>query len=131
MYDLNDLHIKESHTKSENAPIFRVLLEQEGSNSDEPNQNNINHNEPSNIKESGVKNDDENIYYNPVDSDSSVTNNKQKQQTDQIHINGMGVAGIGVSILFLIPILIGCFVMMGIFVNTKFIDQPIRIKIME
>jgi len=51
--------------------------------------------------------------------------------TNTILINGTGVAGIGVTFLFLIPVLIGCFAMMGIFVNTKFIDQPIKIKITE
>lgn len=51
--------------------------------------------------------------------------------SNEIHINGSGVAGIGITILFLIPVLIGSYALMSIFVNTKFLDQPLRIKIMD
>ena len=49
----------------------------------------------------------------------------------EIHINGNGVAGIAVTILFLIPVFIGSFALMSIFVNTKILDTPLRIKIMD
>jgi hypothetical protein len=131
MYDVNDLHFKESHQKTNNAPIFRVLLEQDGSNNNTENTANSSNNEPTTNNNTSLNEETSNDSneLNPQENNSNP--NYKNDPTQTIHINGMGVAGIGVSILFLIPVLIGCFVMMGIFVNTKFIDQPIRIKIME
>jgi hypothetical protein len=51
--------------------------------------------------------------------------------TSQILINGNGVAGISVVFLFLTPVIIGSLALMGTFVNTKFLDQPIKIKVMD
>jgi hypothetical protein len=127
MYDINDINIKQTHKYEENAPIFRILLENDGPKNVQPKENssvNDSNNETSNNNESNNS--------KPAEDDSANTNKKRNDDpSNPIHINGMGVAGIGVSFLFLIPILIGCFAMMGIFVNTKFIDQPIRIKITE
>jgi hypothetical protein len=61
---------------------------------------------------------------NPVHQDPS-------NSTSQILINGNGVAGISVVIIFLIPVIIGSLALMGTFVNTKFLDQPIKIKVMD
>ncbi len=47
------------------------------------------------------------------------------------HINGPGVAGIAVGFLFLIGVLIGIQVMTAIFVNTKTIDEPLRMGRLE
>ena len=48
-----------------------------------------------------------------------------------IHINGIGVAGIAVGFLFTFAILIGLHIMMVIFVNTKTIDEPLRMGRIE
>lgn len=48
-----------------------------------------------------------------------------------IHINGIGVGGIAVGFLFTIAILIGMHIMMVIFVNTKTIDEPLRMGRIE
>lgn len=48
-----------------------------------------------------------------------------------IHINGIGVGGIAVGFLFTICILIGVNIMMVIFVNTKTIDEPLRMGRIE
>ena len=48
-----------------------------------------------------------------------------------IHINGIGVGGIAVGFLFTFAILIGIQIMMVIFVNTKTIDEPLRMGRIE
>ena len=48
-----------------------------------------------------------------------------------IHINGIGVGGIAVGFLFTFAILIGVHIMMVIFVNTKTIDEPLRMGRIE
>lgn len=68
----------------------------------------------------------------PNNTNPSIPVIKQSNDsTVEIHINGNGVAGISVGVLFLIPVLIGSFALMSTFVNTKFLDQPIRIKVMD
>jgi hypothetical protein len=47
------------------------------------------------------------------------------------HLNGNGLAGFWILVLFLFPVLIGSYALMSIFVSPKFADVPIRIKIME
>jgi len=48
-----------------------------------------------------------------------------------IHINGIGVGGIAVGFIFTFAILIGMHIMMVIFVNTKTIDEPLRMGRIE
>lgn len=48
-----------------------------------------------------------------------------------ININGSGVSGIAVGFVFLITVLIGVQIMMAIFVNTKTIDEPLRMGRIE
>jgi hypothetical protein len=48
-----------------------------------------------------------------------------------IHINGIGVGGIAVGFLFTFAILIGLHIIMVIFVNTKTIDEPLRMGRIE
>lgn len=44
-----------------------------------------------------------------------------------LHISGTGVAGLVTVFVFLTPVLIGCYALMSIFVNTKFSDQPLKL----
>ena len=66
---------------------------------------------------------------------NATTNSAQvKSKDDEIyyhHINGIGVSGIAVTFLFLICSLIGIQIMMSIFVNTKTIDEPLRMGRIE
>ena len=48
-----------------------------------------------------------------------------------IRINGGGVSGIAVTFIFFITVLIGVQIMMAIFVNTKTIDEPLRMGRIE
>jgi len=68
-------------------------------------------------------------------STNQTANNTQvKAKDDDVvyyHINGNGVAGIAVGFIFLIAVLIGVQVMMAIFVNTKTIDEPLRMGRIE
>lgn len=57
--------------------------------------------------------------------------NKLSAATVYIHINGIGVGGIAVGFLFTFVILIGMHIMMVIFVNTKTIDEPLRMGRIE
>ncbi len=128
MYEIDYVSNKNLN-KIENAPVFGRLLQ----NSEDSGVTDSNGISPS--SDSGIitpnNSTDSSILPDPSSNDSSTGINTYAKSTNTILINGTGVAGIGVTILFLIPVLIGCFAMMGIFVNTKFIDQPIKIKITE
>lgn len=64
---------------------------------------------------------------NPTVSPVKVKEGEEKV----ININGSGVSGIAVTFVFLITVLIGVQVMMAIFVNTKTIDEPLRMGRIE
>lgn len=69
-----------------------------------------------------------------LSTNQSVNNTQVKAKDDVVvhyHINGNGVAGIAVGFIFLIAVLIGVQVMMAIFVNTKTIDEPLRMGRIE
>ncbi len=96
-----------------NMPVFRTLLDS-GLNNATSSMNVTNNSTLLVTNNSNTVNKANNVY-----------------GSNEIHINGSGVAGIGITILFLIPVLIGSYALMSIFVNTKFLDQPLRIKIMD
>jgi hypothetical protein len=127
MYDLDIIQASTPQMKKiENLPAFRMLLQNDApanditliTTTDAPaNNTNISHNTT-----------------NLITTDNSNSPSSSAKKTDaptELHISGMGVAGIAVAIVFLVPVLIGCMAIMSIFVNTKFIDQPLKIKIME
>lgn len=135
MYDLENIQISQPEMrKLENLPPFRILTQTDnqttiGSDVAAPTTDNT-----MTGTSSGTTTQP------PAESDVVSPNNNQNVITSAdnnsttasgISINGKGVAGISVFIIFLIPVLIGSFALMSIFVNTKFLDQPIRIKIMD
>jgi len=132
MYDIEDIHQFDTFNNAKDTPAFRMLLQTDEVKPVDNTSNNSSNEDPSfygtndQIFENTSNNSTE------TNKNNTVTDNHAANQSDdKILINGMGVAGIGVSFLFLISVLIGCFTMMGIFVNTKFIEQPIKIKITE
>jgi hypothetical protein len=65
-------------------------------------------------------------------TDNTANNNVELNNLpQQLHINGMGAAGIGVTIVFLIPVLIGIMALMSIFVNTKTVEHPLLVGKIE
>lgn len=132
MYDIEDIHQFDTFNNAKDTPAFRMLLQTDEVKPVDNTSNNSSNEDPSFYG----TNDQifENTSNNSTETNKNNTftdNHAAYQSDDKILINGMGVAGIGVSFLFLISVLIGCFTMMGIFVNTKFIEQPIKIKITE
>lgn len=132
MYDIEDVHQFDTFNNAKDSPAFRMLLQTDEIKPEDNTSNNSSNEDPSFYG----TNDKifENTGNNSTDTNKNTTGTGSyaaNQSDDKILINGMGVAGIGVSFLFLISVLIGCFTMMGIFVNTKFIEQPIKIKITE
>jgi len=132
MYDIEDIHQFDTFNNQKDTPAFRMLLQTEEVKPVDNTSNNSSNEDPSFYG----TNDKifENTSNNSTETNTNTTvtdNHTTNQSQDKILINGMGVAGIGVSFLFLISVLIGCLTMMGIFVNTKFIEQPIKIKITE
>jgi hypothetical protein len=114
MYDVGNTNIKNGAILK-NIPTFRTLLD-----------NGINNTTtPMNVTNSTL------LVTNNTDTDPQPSSKSYASGSNEIHINGSGVAGIAVTILFLIPVLIGSYALMSIFVNTKFLDQPLRIKIMD
>lgn len=111
MYNLENIQAENSGHRNMNfVPAFRMLLQNtQGSPTDEP------------LVSSG----------RTETGDKLKTNDDGPTGKQVIHINGTGVAGISVAFVFLIPVLIGCSALMSIFVSTKFIDQPLKIKITE
>jgi len=67
-------------------------------------------------------------------SQQNTTDLQVKTSDDNVthyHIDGSGVAGIAVAFLFFIGVIIGIQVMTAIFVNTKTIDEPLRMGRIE
>ncbi len=65
---------------------------------------------------------------NKVDMDNSEQTFAPVGDEKGLPINGVGVGGIAVVIIFMIPVLIASCGLMGTFVNTKYMSEPIRIK---
>jgi hypothetical protein len=112
MYDVGNSSNK-NVAMLKNMPVFRTLLDNALNNSTSP---------------MNVTNNSTLLVTNNTNTVNHVSN---VYGSNEIHINGSGVAGIAITILFLIPVLIGSYALMSIFVNTKFLDQPLRIKIMD
>ena len=105
MYSVHNMQLADQHKET---PIFRMLGEVE------------NH-----LKETSL-----------IESKKSLTGQLPlvaplKALPVYIHINGIGVGGIAVGFLFTFVILIGMQIMMAIFVNTKTIDEPLRMGRIE
>jgi hypothetical protein len=64
-------------------------------------------------------------------NNSELPTTTRRENSEEIPINGMGVAGIAVFIIFISVILIGITCLDGIFVNTKFIDTPLLLGKIE
>ena len=132
MYDVEDVHQFDTFNNAKNSPAFRMLLETDEVKPEDNSSNNSSNEDPNFYGTNDKIFENTNNNTTDTNNNTTVTGNyTTNQSSDKILINGMGVAGIGVSFLFLISVLIGCFTMMGIFVNTKFIEQPLKIKITE
>ena len=107
-----DLEVLENLLPKDKKEVFRSLVQSEANAL--PNNNTI------------ITNDSNNSQPPLITQLSNSTNT-----TQEIHINGNGFAGISVGILFLIPVILASLALMGTFVNTKFLDQSIRIKVMD
>jgi hypothetical protein len=62
---------------------------------------------------------------------SNLPTTTSREGSQEIPINGMGVAGIAIFIIFLSTVLIAITCLNGIFVNTKFIDTPLLLGKIE
>lgn len=66
-----------------------------------------------------------------IETTTSKTNSQNKDDLIPIHINGTGVSGIAATFIFFISVFIGIYIMMAIFVNTKTIDEPLKMGRIE
>lgn len=64
-----------------------------------------------------------------ADAGTATTTTATAEPT--ILINGNGISGLMVIVVFAVPVLIGSFALMNTFVSTKFLDSLIKIKVME
>lgn len=106
MYDLDNIQTNSKEMKKiQDLPAFRMLQ----TNSNQP------------------------AAHPTVTGNNLISNNVKNQPIYSmgININGMGVAGLWVSFILLTVISIAVMAIMAIFVNTKFIDQPLKIKVMD
>jgi hypothetical protein len=126
MYDLENIQANQPNLRDfNNLQAFRMLFQ-----SGEPSPNTPNESSLVESKNTTVVNNNGTKSY-----DANQPNNQGKLNDHAPNIgyliNGNGVAGIAVVFIFLFPVLIGSYALMSIFVNTKSLDQPIRIKIMD
>jgi hypothetical protein len=123
MYDLENIQSNPNSTlrKINAMPVFRTLLDAPATNATLTNAT---------ANNSTLTNSTKAPIILPI-KPKALPLQAYVAEAGEIHINGNGVAGIAVTILFLIPVFIGSFALMSIFVNTKILDTPLRIKIMD
>ena len=134
MYDLENIQSTLPEIrKISNVPAFRTLLQSEATPTElSSNANKNNTDYPIIIPSNNTSPSDNPSSYLAYTNDApSSTSNAYVSDPSEIKINGNGVAGIWIFIVFLIPVSIGSMALMSIFVNTKFLESPLRIKIME
>lgn len=114
-----------NYSKLSGIPIMRLLQESMKTTSEKPIQ-------ISKAKVDGIDTEfigtDSNV--NPEPQTPAKINTEIETETP-IHINGSGVSGIAVSFIFFIAVFIGIYIMMAIFVNTKTIDEPLKMGRIE
>ena len=111
MYEINNLQL----LQKKDIPLTRILTEL-----------------TTNLQES---NKNTSVTQNLNNNNTTLLNNNtalpNNSTTPSIHINGIGVAGIAVGFIFLFSILMALEIMKAIFVNTKTIDEPLRMGKIE
>lgn len=116
MYEINNLQL----LQKKDIPLTRILTELT-TNLQEANTNSTN----------TPVTPTQNLNNNNTTLLNNNTTLPTNSTTPGIHINGIGVAGIAVGFIFLFSILMALEIMKAIFVNTKTIDEPLRMGKIE